>query len=256
VASAGLKSATTSRDKTVIRSPIDGIVLARSVEPGQTVTSGLQTPVLLTLAKDLRQMKLKIDVDEADIGRVREGQRATFVVDAHPKKEFSTKVVRLSNLPKTATSVVTYEAELIVDNSERLLRPGMTATATIIVSEKTNVLSVPNAALRFRPTSESGSAPARTGLPLPGVGGPGFRGMPGGGGQRARGGGRRGGASGATTDGGAPAKPRDAVWVLAGGTPRRVPVVSGATDGRRTEISGPGISAGTEVIVDVVEEQK
>jgi HlyD family secretion protein len=255
VASAGLKSATTNRNKTIIRSPIDGIVLARSVEPGQTVTSGLQTPVLFTLAKDLRQMRLKIDIDEADIGRVQEGQRATFVVDAHPRKEFSSKVVRLSNLPKTGTSVVTYEAELIVDNAERLLRPGMTATATIIVSEKTKVLSVPNAALRFRPTSESSGAPVRTGLPLPGMpGGSRVRGIPGG--QRS-GGGRRA-PGGATPE--ASARPgmasRDAVWVLAEGAPRRVAVTLGATDGRRTEVSGKGLLPGTPVIVDVVEEQK
>jgi HlyD family secretion protein len=259
VASAGLKSATTNRDKTIIRSPIDGIVLARSVEPGQTVTSGLQTPVLLTLAKDLRNMKLKIDVDEADIGRVQEGQRATFVVDAHPKQEFSSKVVRLSNLPKTGTSVVTYEAELSVDNAERLLRPGMTATATIVVSEKTNVLSVPNAALRFRPASESSGAPVRTGLPLPGLPrGPRVRGVPGGRGGGQRAGGARGAADGAAPESSARAggASRDAVWVLAGGAPRRVPVSVGATDGRRTEVTGDGLSAGTPVIVDVVEEPK
>ena len=98
---------------------ITGIVLARSVEPGQTVTAGYQTPILFTLAKDLSQMQLKIDVDEADVGKVRDGQGATFVVDAYPKQSFASEVVRLSNLPKTGTTVITYEGtesihELIV----------------------------------------------------------------------------------------------------------------------------------------------
>ena len=261
VAQAGLKSASTSRSKAQITSPIDGIVLARSVEPGQTVTSGFQTPILFTLARDLTQMRLKVDVDEADVGKVREGLRARFTVDAYPGRNFNSKVARLNNLPKAGTTVITYEALLIVDNSERLLRPGMTATATIITSEKKGVLSVPNAALRFRPTSPGDSAGARPGmgLPVPGLGG-GMRGMGGGmrgGGQRGGGGGAR--PAGSAAGGGARAESsgRGTLYVLrgeAGLTP--VEVRTGASDGRRTEIVSDGITAGTEVVVDVEEAPK
>jgi HlyD family secretion protein len=256
VAQAGLKSASTSRSKAQITSPIDGIVLARSVEPGQTVTSGFQTPILFTLARDLTQMRLKVDVDEADVGTVREGQRARFVVDAYPGRNFNSKVERLNNLPKTGTTVITYEALLIVDNSERLLRPGMTATATIVTSEKKDVLSVPNAALRFRPTSPGSSAGSRPGmgLPVPGLGG-GMRGM--GGGMRGGGGGARPAGSAAAGRGSRSEGGRGTVYVVrgeAGLTP--VEVRTGASDGQRTEIRGEGITAGTEVVVDVEEAPK
>ncbi|MCE7893780.1 MAG: efflux RND transporter periplasmic adaptor subunit, partial [Sorangiineae bacterium PRO1] len=170
VARAGLKSAKTSQGKAVIKSPIDGIVLARSVEPGQTVTSGFQTPVLFTLARDITQMQLKVDVDEADVGKVKDGQPATFVVDAHPKRQFRSKVVRLNNLPKAGTTVITYEGLLTVDNSERLLRPGMTATATIVTQQVKDALTVPNAALRFRPKSAAAGGTSRgAALPVPGL---------------------------------------------------------------------------------------
>jgi HlyD family secretion protein len=261
VAQAGLKSASTSRSKAQITSPIDGIVLARSVEPGQTVTSGFQTPILFTLARDLTQMRLKVDVDEADVGKVRDAQRARFTVDAYPGRNFNSKVSRLNNLPKAGTTVITYEALLIVDNTERLLRPGMTATATIITSEKKGVLSVPNAALRFRPTSPGDSAGARPGLglPVPGLGG-GMRGMGGGmrgGGQRSGGGGARPAGSAAAGGGSRTETARGTVYVVrgeAGLTP--VEVRTGASDGRRTEILGEGITPGTEVVVDVEEVPK
>jgi HlyD family secretion protein len=241
VAQAGLKSAQTALAKAIIRSPITGIVLARSVEPGQTVTAGLQTPILLTLAKDLSQMQLKIDVDEADVGKVKEGQTATFVVDAYPKRSFESKVVRLSNLPKTGTTVITYEGVLTVDNSERLLRPGMTATATIIVSEKKGVLSIPNAALRFQPTQPKTSS-ASPGLPLPGMGG-GMRG-----GVRLGGGSKAPGSPGAKGE-----KKQESVYTLKDGVLTRVAVEVGASDGRRTEIVGGPLTQGSAVVVDVAE---
>jgi HlyD family secretion protein len=259
VAQAGLKSAQTSKGKAIIRSPIDGIVLARSVEVGQTVTSGLQTPILFTLARDLTRMRLHVDVDEADVGKVKEEQRAMFVVDAYPKRNFASKVVRLSNLPKAGTTVITYEGELTVDNSDRLLRPGMTATATIVTSEKKNVLTVPNAALRFQPPSEKGAASSRApaGLPIPGMGG-GMRGggMPGGG---FRGGGRGGGAR-PSPSGAASARregrSREAVWILEQGQPKRVSVEVGSTDGRRTEILSGALPPDAQVIVDVAETEE
>lgn len=243
VARAGLKTAKTNQGKAVVKSPIDGIVLARSVEPGQTVTAGFQTPVLFTLARDITEMQLKVDVDEADVGKVKEGQVATFVVDAHPKRQFRSKVVRLNNLPKAGTTVVTYEGLLTVDNSERLLRPGMTATATVITQDIKGVLSVPNAALRFRPKAKGGAAASRGGgLPMPGLGrGRGF-GPGGGGGPR---------PASSSGEPAAPRQPRDAVFVLRDGAPARVPIEIGATDGKRTEVRSGELPAGADVITDI-----
>jgi HlyD family secretion protein len=152
VARAGLTSTQTSQAKATIVAPISGIVLVRAVEPGQTVTAGFQTPVLFTLARDLSQLELTVEVDEADIGKVQEGQVAKFVVDAYPERTFESKLIKLHSMPTTTTTtVVTYAAVLIVDNKERLLRPGMTATATITTRTLSNELLVPNAALRFQP---------------------------------------------------------------------------------------------------------
>ena len=236
LASAGVKSARTALDRAIIRSPIDGIVLARTVEVGQTVTAGFQTPVLFTLAKDISEMRLEIDVDEADVGKVREGQAASFVVDAYPGRRFESKVVRLHNLPREGTTVITYTALLTVDNTERLLRPGMTATATIVTSEKKDVLSVPNAALRFEPVLESAGAARGGGLPLPGMG------------RRSWGGPWR---SGGERPAGPDASEREDVYVVQGGQLERVEVTIGGSDGRRTEIIGEGLKAGTPVVVDV-----
>ncbi|MCC6900479.1 MAG: efflux RND transporter periplasmic adaptor subunit [Polyangiaceae bacterium] len=244
VARAGLKSARTSQGKASIKSPIDGIVLARSVEPGQTVTAGFQTPVLFTLARDITQMRLLVDVDEADVGKVKDGQAATFVVDAYPRRQFQSKVVRLNNLPKSGTTVITYEGLLTVDNSERLLRPGMTATATVVTREVKGVLTVPNAALRFRPTAAKGSSAQRGGgIPMPGFGRP--PGM--GGGPR---------PSGSATPAGAGPKRESAVYALRGGEPARVAVEVGVSDGKRTEVRSSDLAAGAEVVTDVAETKK
>ncbi|GMV12169.1 MAG: efflux RND transporter periplasmic adaptor subunit [Myxococcales bacterium] len=249
VARAGLKSAKTSQGKAVIKSPIDGIVLARSVEPGQTVTSGFQTPVLFTLARDITQMQLKVDVDEADVGKVKDGQPATFVVDAHPKRQFRSKVVRLNNLPKAGTTVITYEGLLTVDNSERLLRPGMTATATIVTQQVKDALTVPNAALRFRPKSAAAGGTSRgAALPVPGLGGP-TRGFGRGGGGRPR-------AAGSAEAGTAPRPNRDGVYVVRDGKPVRVAVEIGVSDGKRTEVKSAELSQGAEVITDIAETKK
>jgi HlyD family secretion protein len=246
VASAGLKSAKTSLSKAIIRSPIDGIVLARSVEVGQTVTSGFQTPVLFTLAKDLSQMQLKIDVDEADVGSVHEGQEATFLVDAYPKRTFNSKLIKLGNMPKPETTVVTYEATLTVDNPDRVLKPGMTATATIVTNEKKNVVSVPNAALRFQPPEAASSANKPPGLPLPGLGGN-MR-------MRGMGGGNRPRPSGSALPG-APPVTRQRVYVLKGTELVPTVVEVGATDGRRTEVL-TGLAPGAKVVVDIAEPLK
>jgi len=150
---AALNAAETDLAKSVIRSPIDGIVLTRAVEPGQTVAAAFQSPVLFTLAQDLARMELDVDIDEADIGEVHEGQRASFTVDAYPNRTFPATIAQVRYGPRTIQGVVTYQTVLMVDNKELLLRPGMTATAMIVVKEIKDALLLPNSALRFQPPS-------------------------------------------------------------------------------------------------------
>lgn len=134
-----------------IVSPIDGVVLSRKVDPGQTVAATFQTPELFVIAEDLTEMQLSIEIDEADVGKVKEGQAATFTVDAYPEIEFPAQISTLRFAPVSSAGVVTYEAILSVDNSELLLRPGMTATAIVTVEEVADALLISNAALRFAP---------------------------------------------------------------------------------------------------------
>jgi HlyD family secretion protein len=211
-----VRQAETTLERTRIVSPIDGVVLSRTVEPGQTVVAALQAPELLVLAQDLKRMELRVQVDEADVGQVREGQRATFTVDAYPEREFEATIQRVSYASAEVSGVVTYEARLVVDNEELLLRPGMTATATIVTSRRTGGLLAPNAALRFEP-------------------------------QVVR---RRFG--GGPPDERAHRVEGPHVWVLRGGRPSAVPVEVLATDDRSTEIRAEGLDAGSEVIVDVL----
>ncbi|MCP5523005.1 MAG: efflux RND transporter periplasmic adaptor subunit [Verrucomicrobiales bacterium] len=170
-AQAALDVVRTDITKAVIKSPINGVVLERSVEPGQTVAAQFQSPTLFTLAEDLTQMELQVDVDEADVGQVKEGQVATFTVDAYPDVSFPASITQVRYGSQTVEGVVTYKAVLKVDNSSLALRPGMTATAVITVNQRENVLLVPNAALRFAPRTVSGSgqAPGRglVGMLLP-----------------------------------------------------------------------------------------
>ena len=239
LAQASLKVARTNLSKAVIRSPIDGVVLNRAVEPGQTVTSGLQTPVLFVLAADLSELQLNVQVDEADVGSVREGQEATFTVDAYSRKTFTSKVLAVKNMPTTGSTVVTYEAWLSVENEKRLLRPGMTATATIVVEERKSVLLAPNAALRFNPNRKRDNPGATQGvsvdqfLPTSRKGPTQAKRAPGG------------------TGGGGAREPT--LWLPTGGDPKRVVVETGATDGTRTEITSSEITEGTEVIMMAIE---
>lgn len=212
---ANLKSAKWRLERSKIIAPIAGIVLSRLIEPGQTVTAGFQTPVLFKLTEDLSRMSLHVYVDEADVGRVKEGQEASFTVDAYPDRQFSSKVLSLRNEPHQEQNVVSYEGVLAVDNTELLLRPGMTATATIIVDERKDAKLVPNAALRFTPPAPKGP-PARGG------------------------------------QGNTPSKDEHHVWVLEDGKPKSLPVTIGATDGLQTELKGD-LPDGTEVLTDVVE---
>lgn len=240
VSRATLTSTKSKLEKTTIASPIDGIVLARLVEPGQTVAAGLQTPVLFKLAEDLSRMQLHGFIDESDVGRAKEGQDASFTVDAYPDKVFPSKLVSLRNEPRTEQNVVTYEAVLAVDNAELLLRPGMTATATIIAEIRKDVLAVPNAALRFTPPEVAASAGAGrgggVGIRIPGVSG-----------------GGRSGAPKKVQEAGA--KPKRRVWILEGGVPKAVSVETGVSDGRVTEILGGELTKGAQVLVDVVEKE-
>jgi HlyD family secretion protein len=196
--------------RTRIVSPIDGVVLTRLVEPGQTVTAGFQTPVLFKLAEDLTKMRLFVYVDEADVGRVAEGQEASFAVDAYSGKAFPSKLLSLRFEPRTEQNVVSYEAVLAVENDRLLLRPGMTANATITADKKLGVLTVPNQALRFIPPKEVFPKAPGKAAPEP------------------------------------PHTEGHHVWVLEGSVPKPVSVQPGATDGERTEIEG--LAEGTKVI--------
>ncbi len=138
-------------EQTIIRSPIDGIVIGRKIDRGQTVAASLKAPTLFTIAQDLRQMDLHARVDEADIGRIRVGQKATFKVDAFPRHQFTAQVTEIRRAPEVEKNVVTYTVVLAAPNPEQLLLPGMTALVNIVVGETDKVLKVPNAALRFQP---------------------------------------------------------------------------------------------------------
>ncbi|MGN0224679.1 MAG: efflux RND transporter periplasmic adaptor subunit [Prevotella sp.] len=138
-----------------ITSPIDGVVLSKSVEEGQTVAASFSTPELFTIAKDLTNMQVVADVDEADIGNVREGERVTFTVDAYPDDTFTGRVMQVRQEATTNNNVVTYEVVISAPNSDLKLKPGLTASVTIYTSEKTGVTCVPSKALRFTPTKET-----------------------------------------------------------------------------------------------------
>lgn len=214
--------------KTCICSPINGIVLKRNVEPGQTVASSLQAPVLFTIAEDLSKMEVQVDVDEADVGKVSSGQKAIFSVDAYPDKIFTARIRELYFGSEIVQGVVTYKAVLTTDNSSLLLRPGMTATAEIVVQEVENSINVPNAALRFSPTASSGSTDKRSFIQKLLPGRPSLR-----------------PPSARLADG-----PERSVWVLEDGQPQEVAVTIGVSDGRQTQIVKGDIKPGQNVIVD------
>jgi HlyD family secretion protein len=212
-------------------SPIDGVVLDRRVEAGQTVAASFQTPVLFTLAGDLRQMQLSVDVDEADVGVVREGQDATFTVDAYPDRTFQAEVAEVRFAPRTVGGVVTYETILTVDNDDLLLRPGMTATAEIVVGRVDDALLVPNAALRFTPSMAQFQEAEETEEGL--MGGLIPRPMANAGHQLGR-------------------APR--VWVYRDGAPVPVDLEIGPSDGLWTAVSNNELAVGELVITDELEE--
>jgi HlyD family secretion protein len=239
-ARATLSSNATQLVKTVIRSPVNGVVLARQIEPGQTVAASFSTPTLFVIAEDLSRMKLEVQIDEADVGSVKQGQAATFTVDAFPGKTFPATITRVdlgSNLSATSSTttttttttgqVVSYGATLSVANGSLQLRPGMTATADIVTSAKPDVLLVPNAALRFTPAA-TGPA-ASKGIAF---GPPAAKHGPGAGkGETVK----RGGSQ--------------TVYVAdATGTPQPVRITTGETNGTMTEVIGGALKPGDKVI--------
>tara|TARA_R110000824_G_scaffold118960_2_gene271420 strand:- start:36152 stop:37375 length:1224 start_codon:yes stop_codon:yes gene_type:complete len=200
-----------SLSKAVILSPIDGVVIDRNIEPGQTVAATFETPTLFTLADDLSRMELQVNVDEADVGEVRDGQSATFTVDAYPNRVFQARIEKLRYASTTTNNVVSYVAVLSIDNSDLALRPGMTATAEIITSEKKDVLLVPNGATRFTPPDEKEPAAEVS-------------------------------SSGTVLK---------HVWVMRDGKPVAVAMEPGLTNGQMTEVISGGLSQGDNVAVDV-----
>lgn len=217
-ARATVSVARTRLGKAVITSPIDGVVLQRNVEPGNAVAASFQTPQLFLLAEDLRRMELHIALDEADVALVAAGQPATFTVDAWPSEAFQARVLEVHLYPTVENNVVTYTTVLSADNADGRLKPGMTATATITTGERRDVLRIPNQALRFEPPEQ----------PETGVGirfGPPGRSAP------------------RDTDGGS------TVWRLRDGEPRRVPIRTGHTDGRYTEVRSDELAAGDEILI-------
>lgn len=230
-AQATLNATRTDLAKAVIRSPINGVVLTRSVEPGQTVAASFQAPVLFTIAEDLTRMELHVDVDEADVGHVKEGQHATFTVDAYPDRPFPARTTQVRFGSKSTEGVVTYEALLTVNNAELALRPGMTATAAIVVDQIENALLVPATALRFAPPQTETADEGGSGL----VG----RLMP------------RPPRSAPKSQQDANSKSKQ-VWILRDGQPTALAVTVGATNGIMTVVTGGELAEGMAVITDSV----
>ncbi|MCY0989781.1 efflux RND transporter periplasmic adaptor subunit [Nannocystis sp. ILAH1] len=168
---AGGRIVNTNLARAEIHSPIDGIVIRRSVEPGQSVAAAFQSPELFLLAEDLDHMEVRVAIDEADIGQVRAGQRAQFTVDAYPDEAFPAVVTEVRNAAELTQNVVTYEAVLAVDNPGLKLRPGMTASVRVITAEEVDALLVPNAALRFTPSGHEDSRNHADGVFIVGEGG-------------------------------------------------------------------------------------
>jgi HlyD family secretion protein len=234
-ARATLQSDETNLGKAHIRSPINGVVLSRQVDPGQTVAASFQAPVLFKLAEDLTQMELQVAVDEADVAQVKIGQKAVFSVDAWPGRQYTAVIRRVGFGSQSQDGVISYRTVLDVDNADLSLRPGMTGTAEITTLVRENVLLVTNGALRFTPaTTEATSKKPAVGIasmlmPRPPRSAPKARPAPGG-------------------------TPR--VWVLRDGQPVALDVRTGATNGRVTEIVGGELKAGMAVITEALRAQQ
>ena len=214
-ARASLRQAQVNLEKTVITSPIDGIVVARSVDVGQTVSASVSAPTLFVIAADMSSMQLKASIDEADLGRIASKQSVNFTVDAYPNDTFRGVVEQVRLNPEVSSNVVTYTAIVSAPNPQLKLKPGMTASLTIEVARRDDVLRVPAAALRFRPSADVMQV----------LGG--------------------GGAAAATAPA---ASDRGTVWQFLEGTLSPVAVTIGATDGLVAEVSGGGLAEGAQVV--------
>ena len=224
---ADLQLAEVNLAKAEIVSPIDGVILTRSVDPGATVAASLSAPILFVIAGDLKKMELQVDVDEADVGQIAVGQKASFTVDAYPDRTFPAEIEQIRFASETTNNVVTYKAVLSVDNADLLLRPGMTATADVTVEAVKATLMVPNAALRYAPEAESRGGRGLFGMFRPPRMGP----RSGNGGEALTGNKRR-------------------VWILRG--ERQVPAIIqvGSSDGQFTQVTSGDIKEGDALVTD------
>lgn len=227
-ARASLATDETNLSKASIRSPSDGVVLTRTVDPGNAVAASLQAVTLFTVAEDLRQMRLQVSVDEADVGRIQVGQKASFTVSAFPSRRFPATITRVAYGSTITDNVVTYQTLLDVKNDDLSLRPGMTATSTITAVERKDVLLVPNTALRFNPQVSTGAAKSAGNI-MNSV-------MP----RMPRTGPKKSATGGAAKQ----------VWILKDGAPVAVNVTPGISDGRMTEITAGDLTEGMAVITD------
>jgi HlyD family secretion protein len=258
-ASANLAQAKLALSYATIYSPVDGVVLSRAVDVGQTVAASLQAPVLFTIAEDLARMQIDTAVAEGDVGRLVEGMKATFTVDAFPGRQFNGVVRQVRNAPTTTQGVVTYDAVIDVDNSDHALRPGMTANVTFVLAQVADAIKIPNAALRFKPTREQIMAVFAEFGRNRGSGGGGF----GGSGSGGRGRGSAGGSGGpgarmdAATGASGPMVQRDLgdkkrVYKLVDGRPRPVLIKPGLTDGSSTELVEGDLKPGDQLVTDIL----
>ncbi len=241
-ARAALSTDETNLSKASIRAPTDGVILTRSVDPGNAVAASLQAVTLFTIAEDLRKLKLQVSVDEADVGTVKNGQTATFTVAAYPRRKYPATITRVAYGSTTTDNVVTYTTYLDVDNADLSLRPGMTATATIASAERHDVLLVPNTALRFTPSSgaPAGGQPAGASGSGGGIVASLMPRMP-----------RQQSSRGAAGAGEKPAAAGERqVWVLREGKPMAIKVVTGLSDGRMTEVTAAELQPDMQVITD------
>ena len=267
-ASANLSQAKLNLSYATIYSPVDGVVLSRAVELGQTVAASLQAPVLFTIAEDLGRMQIDTAVAEGDVGRLLEKMPATFTVDAFPGRQFQGVVRQVRNAPTTTQGVVTYDAVIDVDNSDKALRPGMTANVTFVLAQVADAVKIPNSALRFKPTREQLQAvyAEMGGRPGRGSGGSGWAGGAGGSGGRRRGSDAAGGGAGGPPGGG-PGGPGDGgggagaqrdlgdkkvLYKLVAGKPKRVLVKPGLTDGSSTQMLEGDLVAGDLLITEII----
>lgn len=227
LAEASLELQQADLDKAIIRSPIKGVILDRDADAGQIVASSLAAPILFTIAEDLSKMELQVDVDEADIGRISVGNRATFTVEAYDETIFPAQIAEIRYASETIDGVVSYKTILSIENKNLLLRPGMTATSEIVVQEVTDALLVPNAALRFAPPQEveegSDSSGGLLGMIMPGP--PGDDARP-------------------TTNSNG-----KTVWILEDGIAREIAVEIGQSDGKFTAVLSGNLEINDDVII-------